>query len=114
MIEMKMMFVRYHCHITKNCRGSANRDCNTNVQLNHKIPVLHDLKDYHSYHIMQELGKINLQINVKSNGLERYKSFSINNKLSFINTFQLLRFSLDSLVRNLNKDDLILFVSVIS
>ena len=60
MIEMKMMFIRYHCHITKNCRGSANRDCNTNVQLNHKIPVLHDLKDYHSYHIMQELGKINL------------------------------------------------------
>ena len=63
---------------------------------------------------MQELGKINLQINVKPNGLGRYKSFSINNRLSFINSFQFLSSSLDSLVRNLNKDDLIVFERRIS
>ena len=32
-------------------------------------------------------------------------SFSINNKLSFIDSFQLLSSSLDSLVKNLGKDD---------
>ena len=32
-------------------------------------------------------------------------SFSINDKLSFIDSFQFLRSSLDSLVRNPNKDD---------
>ena len=32
-------------------------------------------------------------------------SFSINNKLSFIDSFQFLSSSLDSLVRNLVKDD---------
>ena len=32
-------------------------------------------------------------------------SFSINDKLSFIDSFQFLRSSLDSLVRNANKDD---------
>ena len=32
-------------------------------------------------------------------------SFSINNKLSLIDTFQFLSYSLDSLVKNLGKDD---------
>ena len=28
-----------HCHITGEYRGSADRDCNVNLKLNHKIPV---------------------------------------------------------------------------
>ena len=55
---------------------------------------------------MQELGKFNLKLNVILNGLEKYMNFSINTKLSFINSFQFLRSSLDSLVKNLGKDDL--------
>ena len=54
---------------------------------------------------MQELGKFNLTISVIPNGLEKYISFTINNKLNFINSFQFLNSSLDSLVKNLNKDD---------
>ena len=37
--------VRDHCHITGKYRGSAHRDCNINLKLNHKIPVIfHKLK----------------------------------------------------------------------
>ena len=55
---------------------------------------------------MQELGKFSLQINVMPNGLEKYISFSISNKLSFIYSFQFLSSSLDSLVKkNSSKDD---------
>ena len=54
---------------------------------------------------MQEVGKLNLKINVIPDVLEKYMSFSINNKFNFINSFQFLRHSLDSLVKNLNKDD---------
>ena len=69
-----------HCHITGKYRGSAHRDCNINVQLNHKIPaVFHNLKNYDSHLIMQELGKFNLKINVTPNGLEKYIIFSISN-----------------------------------
>ena len=39
------------------------------------------------------------------NGLEKYVSFFINNKLSFIDSFQFLSSSLDNLIKNLNKDD---------
>ena len=35
---------------------------------------------------MQELGKSNLKINTISNGLEKYLSFSMNNKLVFIDS----------------------------
>ena len=54
---------------------------------------------------MKELGKFNLKIKVIPNGLEKYMSFSINNNLSFIDSFQFLSSSLDSLVKNLNNDD---------
>ena len=55
--------------------------------------------------IMLKLGKFNLKINVIPSRLEKYMSFTINNKLSFIGSFQFLIFSLDSLVKNLGKDD---------
>ena len=59
---------------------------------------------------MQELGKfnpkiLNLKINVVSNGLEKYKSFTTNNKLSFIESFQFPSSSIDNVVKNLNKND---------
>ena len=99
--------VRDHCRITGKCRGStAHRDCNINVKLNYEIHVVfHNLKNYDSHLIKQELGKFNFKINVIPNELKKCMSFSINNKLSFIDSFQFLRSSLDGLVKNLNKDD---------
>ena len=97
--------VRDHCHITGKYGGSAHRDCNINVKVNHKIPVVfHNLKNYDSY-LMQEQGKFNIKINVMPNRLKNYMSFSIKNKLSFIDSFQFLSSSLDSLVKNLGKDN---------
>ena len=57
---------------------------------------------------MQQLGKFSLKIRVIPNGLEKYMSFTVNSKLSFIGSFQFLSLSLNSLVKNLNKDDFIL------
>ena len=72
----------------------------------HKVPVeFHNLKNYNSHLIIQELGKFNLQVKIIPNGLEKYMMFTINNKLVFIDGFQLPSFSLDSLVKNLSKDD---------
>ena len=73
--------VRDHCHINGKYRDSAHRyQCKIKIKLHQKIPVLfHNLKKYDSHLIIQELGKLNLKIN----GLEKYMSFSMNNKLSF-------------------------------
>ena len=53
---------------------------------------------------MQELAKFSLKTNFIPNGLEKYMSFTINNKLSLIDSFQCLSSSLDSLAKNLGKD----------
>ena len=97
--------VGYNCHITGSYRDSAHINCDINVKLNHKIPVVfHNLENYDSHLMIQELGKFNLKINVTPNGLENYVSFSIINKLICIDSFQFLSSSLESLVKNLNKD----------
>ena len=58
-----------HCRITGKYRGSAHK-------LSHKIPaVFHNLKNYDSHLIMQELGKFNPKINVVTNGLEKYELY---------------------------------------
>ena len=54
---------------------------------------------------MRELGKFNVKVNVIPNRLEKYMSFTINNKLSFIDIIQFLSSSFNSLVKNLNKDN---------
>ena len=43
-----------HCHIAEKYCGSAHRDCNIKVKLNHKIPVIfHNLKNYDPHLIIQ-------------------------------------------------------------
>ena len=54
---------------------------------------------------MHKLGKFNLKTSVIPNELERYTSLTINDKLSFVDSFQFLRSSLDSLVKNLKEYD---------
>ena len=79
--------VKDHCHITGKYRGSAHRDCNINLKLNHKIPAaFHNLKIYDSHIVIQELGKFSLKVIVIPNGLEKYMSFTINNNSSFIDS----------------------------
>ena len=46
--------VRDHCHVTGKNRGSAHRDFNIKVKLNHKF---HNLKKYGSHLIIQEPAK---------------------------------------------------------
>ena len=98
--------MRDHCHITRNYGGSVHNDCNLNIKLKYKIPVVfHNWKNYDFCLIMQELSQCNFKINIIPNGLEKYMSFNINNKLVFIDSVPFLCSLLDSLVKNVDKDD---------
>ena len=95
-----------HCQITGKYKGSAHRDCNINIKLNHEISVVfHNLKKYFSHIVMQKVGKFSIEINIIRNGLEQYVNFTVNNKLIFIDSFQFLSSSLNSLVENISKDN---------
>ena len=117
--------VRDHCHITGKFRGSAHQECNLKLRIkpeNLKIPVIfHNLRGYDSHFIMQQIGEIankhgytnkkrekqDLNINAIPNNMEKYMAFMLGNHLTFIDSFQFMSSSLDKLVSNLPKDDLI-------
>ena len=82
--------------MTGKYRGSAHEIIISILNCN--IPV-QNLKNYDYHLIMQELGKFNFKISVILNELEKYMNFTINNKLSFIDSFQFLSSSFDSLVK---------------
>ena len=54
---------------------------------------------------MKELAKFQVIINAITNRLEKHMSLTISNKLSFIDSFQYLGSSLDSLIKKLSKAD---------
>ena len=117
--------VRDHCHITGEFRGSAHQECNLKLRIKPediKIPVIfHNLRGYDSHFIMQQIGEIankhgytnkkgekqDLNINAIANNMEKYMAFMLGNHLTFIDSFQFMSSSLDKLVSNLPKDDLI-------
>ena len=117
--------VRDHCHIIGRFRGSAHQECNLKLRFkpeNLKIPVIfHNLHGYDSHFIMQQIGEIankhgytnkkgekqDLNINAIPNNMEKYMAFMLGNHLTFIDSFQFMSSSLDKLVSNLPKDDII-------
>ena len=119
------MRVRDHCHITGKFRGLAHQECSLKLRIKPediKIPVIfHILCRYDSHFIMEQIGEIankhgyankkgekqDLNIHAIPNNMEKYMAFMLGNHLTFINSFQFMSSSLDKLVSNLPKDDLI-------
>ena len=94
--------VRDHCHVTGKYRGAAHNNCNQSFRLTNKIPVIfHNLKGYDSHFIMQEIGKFNQEISVIPNNMEKYMAFFLGKHLKFIDSFQFMSSSLESLVKNI-------------
>ena len=98
--------VRDHCHITGKYRGAAHWSCNTNLKLRKKIPVIfHNLKGYDSHSMTKEISKFDVKESIIPNGLEKYKAFTINRNVVFIDSMQFMNSSLDALVKNLPDND---------
>ena len=106
LIENNDNKVRDHCHITGEYRGATHWNCNINLKMTKKVPVLfHNLKGYDSHLIFKELSKFNVEISVITNGLEKYMAFAINKNLVFIDSMQFMNCILDKLVKNLSDED---------
>ena len=95
--------MRGHCHVTGKFRGAAHGNCNINLQLTKKVPVIfHNLRGYDSHLIFNELDKLHVKISVIPNGLEKYMALFLNKNLVFIDSMQFMNSSLDKLVKNLS------------
>ena len=99
--------VRDHCHVTGKYRGVAHNECNRNFRRTHKIPVIfHNFRGYDSHFIMQEIEKFEKDIKVIPNNLEKYMAFFLGKHLKFIDSFQFMRSSLETLLKNVPLSDL--------
>ena len=76
LIEIGDNKVRDHCHVTAKYRGSSHWNCNINLKISKKIPVIfHNLREYDSHLIFKRLGKFIVRTSVIPNGLEKYMIF---------------------------------------
>ena len=83
--------VRGHCHVTGKFRGAAYRNCNVNLKLTKKFPVIfHNLRGYDSHLIFDEINKSDVKIDVILNWIRKIDS---------------IQFSLEKLVKNLSEND---------
>ena len=68
--------VRDHDHVTRRNRGSAHCSCYINLKFTKKVPVtFHNLKDYDSHLIMQEIGKFDVKVNVIPKWIRKIHGF---------------------------------------
>ena len=71
--------VRDPCHVTGKFRGAAHFSCNANCKLSKKLPVMfHNLRGHDSHLIIKEMGKFDVKVSFKPEGLEKYMAFKIN------------------------------------
>ena len=75
-------------------------------KLTKKVSIkVHNLKPCNSHLIINEIGKINVKVDVIPNVLEKYMAFTVNKNLVFIDSKQFIDSSLEKLVKNLSDDD---------
>ena len=79
------------CHVTGKFNGAAHESCNLNFQLTEKGPVIfHNLRNYDSHLIFNELDKFDVKIKAIPNGLEKYMAFFLNKNLLFIDSMPIM------------------------
>ena len=73
--------------MTCKLRGAAHWNCNINLQLTKKVPVIfHNLRGYNSHLIFYKLKTSDVKIDVIPNRSEKYMAFILNKNLVLIDS----------------------------
>ena len=98
--------VRDHCHVTGKFRGAAHNKCNLKLRIPKKLPIIfHNLQGYDGHIIFKELNNFDVDISVIPKGIDKYMSIIVNRYITFIDSFQFYKGSLDSHVSNFEDSD---------
>ena len=99
--------VKDHDHLTGKYRGPVHIACNLQYRIKPKdikIPcIMHKLRSYDAHHIMSAVKPRHGDISVIPNTDEKYTSIQIG-EITFIDSFQFMPSSLDSVSKNLADD----------
>ena len=104
--ELNTDKVRDHCHITGKFRGAAHNQCNLKLKIPKKLAIIfHNLKGYDGHIIFKELNNFDVTIDVIPKTIEKYMSIIVNKNITFIDSLQFIKASLDTLASNLQDID---------
>ena len=94
------------CHITGKFRGAAHNQCNLKLKIPKKIPVFfHNLERYDGHIIFKELNNFDVTVHVIPKTVEKYMSIIVNRNITFIDSNEFYKGSLDTLASSLDDKD---------
>ena len=95
-----------HCHITGKFRGAAHNQCNLKLKIQKKLPIIfHNLEGYDEHIIFKEPNNFDVTIDVIPKTIEKYMSIIVNRNITFIDSNEFYKCSLDTLASNLDDKD---------
>ena len=104
--ELNTDQVRDHCHVTDKFRGASHSKCNINLRLPKKLPIFfHNLQGYDGHIIFKELNNFDVGIDAIPKGIDNYMSSIVDWHITFIDSLQFYKVSLNTLESNLNNED---------
>ena len=106
--ELNTDKVKDHCHISGKFRGPAHNKCNINLRLPKKLPIIfHNLQGYNGHLRFKELNNFNVDIEVIPKTIDNYRNINnrTNRNITFTDSLQLYKGSLDTLASNLEDKD---------
>ena len=99
--------VRDHCHKAGKYRSAADSQCNLQLKIPKKLPIIfHNLEGYDGHLSFKELnnfGNIDIQVIPKTS--EKYMCIIVNRNIVFLDSNQFYKGSLYSLASNLENSD---------
>ena len=104
--ELNIDKVRDHCHITGKFRGAAHNQCNLKLKIPKKLPIIfHNLEGYDGHIIFKELNNFDVTIDVIPKTIEKYMSIIVNRNITFIDSNEFYKGTLNTLASNLDDKD---------
>ena len=92
--------------MTGKFRGTTHGNCNINLQLTKKVPVIfHNLRVYDSHLVFSQLQKFDVKISVIPNGSEKHMACFLNKSIVFLDSMKFMNSSLYKLAKNLPDED---------
>lgn len=97
--------VRDHCHLTGKFRGASHNSCNLQFQQRETLPIFfHNFQNYDSFLLLKAFEKYGKNVQIIPNNSKKYLGIKVDNML-FLDSFQFLASSLDSLVNIIKTDE---------
>ena len=106
--ELNTDKIRDYSTNTGKFRGASHSKCNKNLGIPEKLPIIfHNLEVYDAHIIFKELNNFNVDIEVIPKTIDNYRNINnrTNRNITFTDSLQLYKGSLDTLASNLEDKD---------